>query len=62
MDKVNIKEILKNWKKRGFSCYTWVNSPAQRWEESIHTTDEVVIVIEGKMESYQRMEKHPQGY
>ncbi len=50
MDKVNIREVLKNWKKRGLSCYTWVNSPVQRWEDVVHTTDEVVIVIEGKME------------
>ena len=50
MVKVNIKEVTKNWKKRGFSCYTWVNSPAQRREDLIHTTDEVVIVLEGKME------------
>ncbi len=50
VDKVNIKEVSKNWGKRGFSCYTWVDSPAQRWEDFVHTTDEVVIVREGKME------------
>ncbi len=46
MDKVNIKEVSKNWEKRGFSCDTWVDSPAQRWEDFVHTTDEVVIVLE----------------
>jgi mannose-6-phosphate isomerase-like protein (cupin superfamily) len=50
MDKVKTKEVLKNWKKRGLSCYTWVNTPAQRWEDLVHTTDEVVMVLEGKME------------
>ncbi len=50
MNKVNIKEVSKNWAKRGFSCDTWVDAPGQRWEDFVHTTDEVVIVLEGKME------------
>ena len=50
MDKVNIKEVSKNWKQRGFSCDTWIDAPGQKWEDFVHTTDEVVIVLEGKME------------
>ncbi len=50
MDKVNIKEVSKNWESRGFSCGTWVDAPGQRWEDFVHTTDEVVVVLEGKME------------
>jgi hypothetical protein len=43
MNKVNIKEISKDWDKRGFSCDTWIDSPGQKWENFVHTTDEVVI-------------------
>ena len=50
MNKVNIKEVSKDWDKRGFSCDTWIDSPGKKWENFVHATDEVVIVLEGKME------------
>jgi quercetin dioxygenase-like cupin family protein len=50
MNKVDIKEVSINWANRGFSCDTWVDAPGQRWEDFVHTTDEVVIVLDGKME------------
>lgn len=50
MNKTDIKNISGNWAKRGFSCDTWVDSPGQRWEDFVHKTDELVIVLEGKME------------
>jgi quercetin dioxygenase-like cupin family protein len=50
MNKVNIKEVSRNWAERGFSCDTWIDRPGQRWEDFVHVTDEVVIVLEGKME------------
>ncbi len=50
MNKVNIKEVSKNWAERGFSCDTWVNEPGQKWENFVHPTDELVIVLDDKME------------
>jgi hypothetical protein len=50
MDKVNIKEVSGNWEKRGFSCDTWFDASGQNWTGFVHTTDEVVIVLEGKIE------------
>jgi len=50
MNKVDIKEVSINWANRGFSCDTWVDAPGQIWEDFVHTTDEVVIVLEGRME------------
>ncbi len=50
MNKENIKGVSRNWAERGFSCDTWVDPPGQRWENFVHATDEVVIVLEGKME------------
>ena len=49
MNKVDIEEVSKKWAKRGFSCDTWIDAPGQRWEDFVHTTDEVVIVLEGKI-------------
>ena len=50
MNKVDIKGVSRNWAERGFSCDTWVDPPGQRWEDFVHATDEVVIVLEGNME------------
>lgn len=42
--------IAKDWAARGFSCGLWVDPPGQRWEDFVHASDEVVIVLEGKLE------------
>ena len=44
------QQIAADWKARGFSCNLWTDPPGQRWEDFTHTTDEVVIVLEGEME------------
>lgn len=43
-------QIADDWKSRGFSCELWTDPPGQRWEDFIHATDELVVVIEGEME------------
>ena len=47
---VDREQIAADWTARGFSCDLWTDSPGQRWENFTHATDEVVIVLEGKME------------
>jgi quercetin dioxygenase-like cupin family protein len=47
---MNRAEVTKRWAQRGFSCDLWVDPPGQRWENHVHTTDELVIVLEGEME------------
>ena len=42
--------IQADWAARGFSCDLWVDPPGQRWEDFVHDTDELVIVLEGTME------------
>ena len=44
------EEIARDWASRGFSCDLWVDPPGQRWEDFMHTTDELVIVLEGELE------------
>jgi len=46
----NQKDVSKDWATRGFSCELWVDPPGQCWEDFVHTTDELVIVVEGEME------------
>lgn len=50
MTKINQLEISKRWAARGFSCDLWVDPPGQRWEDFVHNTDELVLVLEGEME------------
>ena len=46
----NWSEVSQQWAARGFSCDLWVDPPGQRWEDFIHNTDEVVVVLEGELE------------
>ncbi|MDQ6958654.1 MAG: hypothetical protein Q9M24_06025 [Mariprofundaceae bacterium] len=47
---LDIEQIRVGWQKRGFSCDVWVDPPGQCWEDFVHVTDELVIVLEGRME------------
>ena len=50
MTTMNRAEIAQDWAARGFSCELWVDPPGRRWEDFVHSTDELVIVLEGEME------------
>ena len=50
MATINQKDVSKDWTARGFSCELWIDPPGQRWENFVHGTDELVIVVEGEME------------
>jgi quercetin dioxygenase-like cupin family protein len=50
MSGIDTRDISRDWAARGFSCGLWVDPPGQRWEDFVHTTDEVVIVLEGSVE------------
>ena len=43
-------DVAKDWAARGFSCDLWGDPPGQRWEDFVHRTDELVIVLEGELE------------
>ena len=47
---VNVQEVSKSWSERGYSCDVWIDPPGQRWEDYVHATDELVMVIAGDME------------
>lgn len=42
--------IAQDWRSRGFSCGLWVDPPGQVWEDYMHTTEELLMVLEGESE------------
>ena len=50
MQTLNQHDVSRDWAARGFSCALWVDPPGQRWENFVHSTDELVLVLEGKLE------------
>jgi mannose-6-phosphate isomerase-like protein (cupin superfamily) len=49
-EEVDRAKIANDWKARGFSCGLWVDPPGQVWEDYVHSTDELVMLIEGALE------------
>ena len=47
---VDRKQVSSDWKERGFSCEIWADSPGQVWEDYAHAVDEVVILVDGRIE------------
>jgi mannose-6-phosphate isomerase-like protein (cupin superfamily) len=43
-------KIAKEWQARGFSCGLWVDPPGQVWEDYVHSTDELLMILEGELE------------
>lgn len=42
--------VERQWAARGFSCDLWVDPPGQCWEDFVHGVDELVMVVEGRVE------------
>ncbi len=47
---IDRQAVEQNWRSRGFSCDLWVDPPGQVWEDYVHATDELVLVLEGRLE------------
>ena len=46
---VNLDEVSRNWKNRGYSCDLFIDPPGQEWNGFVHQTDELVTVVEGEL-------------
>lgn len=44
------KRVGLDRKACGFSCDLWIDPPNQTWENSAHPVDELVMVLQGKLE------------
>ena len=42
--------VTRSWIRRGFSCRAFTDPPGQRWCDFVHDTDELVTVIDGRLE------------
>ncbi|MGC3973688.1 MAG: cupin domain-containing protein [Nitrospira sp.] len=47
---VDQQSVAKEWLARGFSCDLWVDPPGQVWEDYRHATDEVIMLVAGRLE------------
>jgi len=47
---IELEQIRLDWGERGFSCDLWIDPQGQRWEDYVHSTDELVMVVEGTVE------------
>src|SRR5262249_6062154 len=44
------KSVETTWAQRGFSCGLWTDAPGHRWENFVHSVDELVMVVDGNVE------------
>lgn len=42
-------QVAHNWKQRGYSCDLFTDPPGREWNDFIHTTNELVTVVAGKL-------------
>ena len=47
---IDRSRVESEWRARGFSCGLWVDPPGQVWEDYVHSTDELLMVLEGDLE------------
>jgi uncharacterized cupin superfamily protein len=50
MSSVKQPEVRKRWTARGFSCDLWVDPPGRVWNDFVHDSDELVMLVEGEEE------------
>lgn len=42
--------VARDWQARGYSCDLFVDPPGREWNGFVHGTDELVTVVEGRLE------------
>jgi len=42
--------VGRDWAARGYSCGLFVDPPGQEWNGFVHATNELVTVVDGRME------------
>ena len=43
-------QIARDWEKRGYSCDLFTDPPGREWNDFVHTTNELVTVVTGKLQ------------
>jgi len=44
------RAVERDWRARGFSCDLWSDPPGQVWADFVHPSDELVMLVEGRIE------------
>jgi quercetin dioxygenase-like cupin family protein len=44
---LNRQEISQSWSQRRYSCEMFIDPPGREWNDFIHSTNELVTVVEG---------------
>ncbi len=42
--------VAADWRARGYSCSAFVDPPGRCWEDFVHDCNELVTVVEGRLE------------
>ena len=42
--------VAADWQARGYSCGLFVDPPGQQWLDFVHANNELVAVVEGKLD------------
>ncbi len=42
--------VAADWAARGYSCHSFNDPPGQAWNDFVHDCNEVVTVVEGRLE------------
>lgn len=48
--RIDQNKIAVQWKARGFSFGVFIDAPGQVWQDFIHDTDELVMVVQGDLD------------
>ncbi len=46
---LNFDAVAAAWRARGFSCHSFVDPPGQEWLDFVHSCNELVTVVEGRL-------------
>ena len=41
------EEVARSWSQRGYSCDLFIDPPGREWHDFVHSTNELVTVMEG---------------
>ncbi len=47
---LNREEVARSWKERGYSCDLFIDPPGREWNDFVHSTNELVTVVEGRLQ------------
>ena len=43
------EEVSQSWSQRGYSCDLFIDPPGREWNDFVHSSNELVTVVEGKL-------------